>query len=382
MPLEVEFSAALAQLGPFGARPKLAIGCSGGADSTALALLTQDWAATHGGTVLALIVDHGLRPESAAQAAQTAQLLARRGIATKILTLTGLPTGPKLQETARTARHAALATAARAAGCLFLLLGHHAADQSETVSMRAARGQSGLEGMAASSARQDIVLLRPLLGIAPADLRDFLRTKNTPWIEDPSNTNPKFERIRIRQAGTSATPADPAARQALERDAADFLARHAVLRPEGFAILATATAPPAALAALLRVIGGRLYAPDQQKTAALAAALRPATLGGVRIAPAGRLGPGWLLAREPAACAPPIPATAGALWDHRFRLQEAAPGFTFGALGPDAASFRKSSTLPSLILRAMPCLRRDGEILFPALCQFTPPAPACHAFLS
>ncbi len=372
----------MTRLGPFGPSPKLAVGCSGGADSTALALLARDWAAADGGTVLALIVDHGLREDSAGEAARTARLLAGRGIAAKILPLAGLPTGPKLQESARAARHASLAAAARDAGCLFLLLGHHAADQAETVAMRAARGQSGLEGIAGFSARRDVVLLRPLLGVAPAALRDFLRSLDIGWIEDPSNKNPKFERVRIRQAGKSAMAADPASRQALEREVADFLARHAVLRQEGFAILAASSAPPAALAALLRVIGGRLYAPDQQAVGSLAAQLRPATLGGVRIALAGRLGPGWLLAREPAGCAQPMPAAAGALWDNRFRLARAAPGFIFGALGPDAARFRKSSTLPSLVLRAMPCLRRGAETVFPAPCHFTPPAPACHAFLS
>ncbi|MDE8349940.1 MAG: ATP-binding protein, partial [Acidocella sp.] len=55
----------MARLGPFGNAPRLAVAVSGGADSTALVLLAQSWAASQGGGLIAFIVDHGLRPESA-----------------------------------------------------------------------------------------------------------------------------------------------------------------------------------------------------------------------------------------------------------------------------------------------------------------------------
>ncbi|MCB5944892.1 tRNA lysidine(34) synthetase TilS [Acidocella sp. KAb 2-4] len=376
MPVRAAFNAALARLGPFGAAPRLAVAVSGGADSTALALLTQEFCAVQGGRLLALIVDHGLRAESAAEAALTASRLSARGIACKILTLAGLPRGAGLQRAAREARYAALARAAFDAGYLHLLLGHHAADQEETVAMRAARGQGGLEGMSAWSAREQVLLLRPLLGIRPAELRDYLRRQGMAWVEDPSNQAEKFERVRIRQAGLGQAPADPAARVAREQAAAAFLARHALLRPEGFAVLDAAAAPPAALAALIRSLGGALYPPRQANLATLAARLRPATLGGVRIAPAGRLGPGWLLAREAAACAPPVAAGPGARWDGRFILRDAAPGMRLGALGAEAAMFRGYRGLPSLVLRAMPALRGGGgHILFPAPVWFSPQLP-------
>jgi tRNA(Ile)-lysidine synthase len=377
-----QFAAAMARLGPYGPKPHLAVAVSGGADSTALALLVDGWVRKAGGRLTALVVDHGLRTESCAEAALTAARLAPRGIDSRVLKLSGLEGGAKLQERARAARHAALAQAARAAGALFLLLGHHHSDQAETVAMRAARGDSGLEGMAGWAARHDILLLRPLLDIAPERLRAFLKAENMEWVEDPSNADQKYERVRLRLGGAKAQPADSSLRQSVERDAADFLARCVVLRPEGFAVLHADTAPSAALAALLRVIGGANYPPDRAAIAGLAAALRPATLGGVRIAAAGKLGPGWLLAREFCACAPPVAAVPGAVWDNRFRLAEGVKGASFGALGEAARDFRRQSDLPALVLQTLPCLRLHGKT-WAAPARFTPPAPVtCHPFVA
>ncbi len=372
----------MARLGPFGPAPKLAVAVSGGADSTALALLAREWAGRNGGSVLALIVDHGLRPDSAAEAILVRDRLEAMRIEAKILTL-NLLGGARLQETARAARHAALAQAARAVGALFLLFGHHGGDQAETVAMRAARGNFGLEGMAGWTARDDVLLLRPLLGVQPEVLRAFLRTEKMQWVEDPSNADRKFERVRVRQDGGGMAPADAAPRRAAEQETADFLACHVTLRPEGFAVVHAGSVPPAALAALLRVIGGAKYPPRRDSVAALGENLRPATLGGVRVRKTAKFGGGWLLAREPAACAPPIPATENALWDSRFRLSAGQPGATIGALGADAAAFREGSDLPSLVLQTMPCFRGGGARLRLAPARFTPPEPASsHPFFN
>jgi tRNA(Ile)-lysidine synthase len=111
--------------------------------------------------------------------------------------------------------------------------------------------------------------------------------------------------------------------------------------------------------------------------------LRPATLGGVRIAPAGRLGPGWLLLREPACLAPPVPAGRGVLWDERFVLEGTPPPEQwFGALGPEAKLFRKTHNLPASLARTLPCLRDlAGTVTFPVAVKFAPPVPATsHPF--
>lgn len=379
MLLSGAFAAALSRLLPH-SPPRLALGVSGGADSSALALLADEYCRTHGGTVLALIVDHGLRAGAAAEAALTASRLAQRGIAAKIITLALAP-GPGVQARARDARHAALAAAAREAGFLYLALGHHAADQRETVAMRAARGEGGAEGMAAWAARRDVVLLCLLLRAEPESLRAYLTDQGMGWIEDPSNQSRRFERVRIRQDAAGLNPDGAAARAAREAGDAAFLARHAEIYPEGFALLDAGSAPPSALGALLRTLGGKRYPPRRDALARLAGMLRPATLGGVRIAPAGRLGPGWLLAREPAACAAPIAASSHALWDGRFTLlQDPERPATLGALGAQAAAFHGFNGLPTLVLRGLPALRpASGGLIFPAPVRFSPTLPASQA---
>jgi tRNA(Ile)-lysidine synthase len=368
----------MAGLGPFGAVPRLAIGVSGGPDSTALALLAHDWAAERGGDIKAYVVDHGLRPDSAAEAALTAQRLAARGIATQILHLPTPIIPPAIQEKARAARHAALQAAAFADARLHLLLGHHADDQAETVTMRAARGPSGAEGMAAWSARAHIVLLRPLLGMRKVQLRDYCLAQAVEWVEDPSNRDRKFERVRVREGGGLAAPDDGGTRRARDAEMAAFLGRCVTFRPEGFAVADCETLPPAALAAVLRVVGGSIYPPRQDAVARLAANLRPATLGGVRVM---RRRDGWYFCRE--RWAADISAHEGVIWDRRFRLDQAAPaGAMFGALAAAAMTlkFRKFNDLPFAVLRAMPCLRmQDGDILFPVQARFLPPGPAAGA---
>lgn len=365
----------MARLGPFGAAPRLAVGVSGGADSMALACLADHWARARGGTILALVADHGLRPAAAGEARRTAARLAGLGILTRRLDLQ-LEPGPALQARARAARHAALAAAARSAGMVHLLLGHHAQDQAELLAMRARRGPGGAAGMAAVSCRHDVAVLRPLLDVAPERLRDFLLRRGLDWVEDPSNRDPAFERARLRAEGCPA-PADlaaQAARLAVRRAAHDaasaetavFLARHATIRPEGFALVDTASLPPAALGALIRVLGGRIYPPRGTALADLAVGLRPATLGGVEIARAGRLGALWLLCREAAACAPPVPLAPDTVWDGRFRVVDPPHAWRGAAIGPlaaDAARLRARSALPARVLRGLPCIRRDDVIL-------------------
>src|SRR5690606_10395568 len=150
-PLEAsEFADLMAPLGPFGPEPRLAAGVSGGPHSLALALLADAWARARGGSLLALVADHGLRPGSGEEASTAATMLASRGIRSRILPL-GLGPGPRLQERARTARFEALLEACREEGRPWLLLGHHRGDQAETVLFRALRG-SGPDGLAGMSA--------------------------------------------------------------------------------------------------------------------------------------------------------------------------------------------------------------------------------------
>ena len=145
------FARLMAPFEPFETSPVLAVAVSGGRDSLALALLAHDWAAGRDGRVIGLIVDHGLRAESAAEAAATAERAGAPRHRQRDPAWSGAKPRAGLQEAARTARYRLLRDECRRRGILHLLLAHHADDQAETVAMRAARqsGPDGLAGMAA-----------------------------------------------------------------------------------------------------------------------------------------------------------------------------------------------------------------------------------------
>jgi tRNA(Ile)-lysidine synthase len=340
-----------------------------------LALLTAGW-----GNPVALIVDHGLRAESADEAALTAARLTSIGVPSQVIRLHDLGHGPALAARARAARYAALTEAALSAGCLDLLLAHHRADQAETLLMRRAAhsGPAGLAGMAAIVHTNALRIVRPLLDVAPTHLRAILRAAAVEWVEDPSNRNPAAQRTHIRTAladpeGTgaeiallvAATKESADARARLDAAIAQELAARAAVYPEGYAYLTPDLPSPEAVAALIHALGGGDYQPDRQAAARLAANQAPGVLAGMRIMRAGRLGPGWLLVREAAAMQPPVPAAPGTLWDRRFLVSvhaEVPRGAAIGALGADAARFRRATELPSAVLTALPALRINGML--------------------
>ncbi|HBK04420.1 MAG TPA: tRNA lysidine(34) synthetase TilS [Acetobacteraceae bacterium] len=362
-------------LGPYEPGPTLAVAVSGGADSMALAILTRDWVRDRGGSVIALVVDHGLRPASGDEARLTVDRLRRQDIPARLLTISNLTHGAALAERARISRYEALTAACAEAGIVHLLLGHHLGDQVETLAMRVLRGSltHGLAGMAALRETTHLRLLRPLLGIEPGEPRRLLNAKGIAWVEDPSNQNLLTMRARMRQ-GLAATPmAETGLRQALgaagrlrereEAATAAELADRAVIRPEGFALLSPGRISAGALAALIQAISGAAYPPGIAQVSDLASDPKPATVAGVRLLPAGRFGEGWLVIREEAAIGAPVPATNGAMWDGRFRTNGSGPaGATIGHLGDDAVLFKRGSRLPAAVLRTLPAVRM-GEML-------------------
>ncbi len=360
-----EFAALMAPLGPWAGDRRLAVAVSGGADSLCLAWLASRW-----GRPLALVVDHGLRPESADEASLAATRLARFGVSARILRLRHLSPGPGLAARARQARYAALQQAASAEGLSDLLVGHHARDQAETLLIReeSGSGPAGLAGMAHIVETPDLRLVRPLLDVAPERLRITLRASGIAWSEDPSNADTSVTRVRIRH-GLAGVPAPPApARHALRRAAlearqASCLAGRATLFPEGFALLTAGPIEPGGLAALIRALSGADYAPRSHALARLSRDPPRGTLGGVQFRPAGRLGAGTLAVREEAALAPPVAASPGAVWDRRWRLSAsgALPEHArLGAVGNDAPSLRRHTGLPACVVRALPALRAPG----------------------
>ncbi|MBV8521630.1 MAG: tRNA lysidine(34) synthetase TilS [Acetobacteraceae bacterium] len=396
----------MAKLGPFEPKPRIAAAVSGGADSMALAVLAGDWARRRGGSLLALIVDHGLRPESANEARLTRGRLDALGIAARVLPIDGLSHGPGLASRARAARFAVLEAACLSPGILHLLLGHHAADQAETLMMRSLSGSglAGYAGMAAVRETAWLRVIRPLLGVSPERLRATLRERRVAWVEDPTNSDRQWLRARLRPAALRAAYSLSAAalsagqaREAAELRRAAELSKQVSIWPEGYALLRPGPVSSSTLAAVIATISGSPFYPPLEATIRLAGDLRPATLHGVQILPARRLGTGWMIVREEASMATPVRAEHGIIWDRRFRVGTEAhlpAGCMVGGLGKDAAKLRRLSSLPSAVLRTLPCLR-NGDLLFsvphlgystvelcaPAPIAFAPPHPlACAPF--
>jgi tRNA(Ile)-lysidine synthase len=188
-------------------RPVLVLAVSGGPDSTALLMLAARWrkARRRGPALLAVTVDHGLRPEARHEAAAVKRLAGSLGVAHRTLRWTGRKPSSGMQERARLARYRLLAEAARKAGATDVLTAHTLDDQAETVLIRLARG-SGIGGLAAMSrvsplpGAADLSLVRPLLDVPKARLIATLRQAGVAYADDPSNRNPKFTRVRLRDA--------------------------------------------------------------------------------------------------------------------------------------------------------------------------------------
>lgn len=236
-----QFDDLMAPFAPFEAQPTLAVAVSGGRDSMALAVLANDWARAHGGSVLALIVDHRLRPGSSAEASTTTARLSALGITAEILAWDGPKPASRLQEAARATRYRLLFDACRHRGILHLLVAHHASDQSETIAMRAARasGPDGLAGIAAVVEHRSARLLRPLLGVPRERLTATVTERGVAWVDDPSNEDRRFERVRIRQdagAPGEGVEQSPGYRAAREREVAEVALEALEITSDGVAL--------------------------------------------------------------------------------------------------------------------------------------------------
>lgn len=205
----VRFAADLDVLLPADARIGLAV--SGGPDSLALLLLA---AAARTGLVEAATVNHGLRPESATEAAMVAALCQQLGVRHRTL-LADWAEAPSanVQAEARAMRYRLLNEWAIERGLDAVATAHHADDQAETLLMRLARG-AGVGGLGGTRARralsEQVLLIRPLLGWRKAELVRIVSDAGLTAADDPSNRDPKYDRNRVRQWLSKSDWADPA----------------------------------------------------------------------------------------------------------------------------------------------------------------------------
>ena len=267
----------------------LAIAVSGGVDSMALAWIAKAWQRESGCHLTALTVDHGLRSGSDQEARRVAAWMADWGLPHHILRWNGERPAAGIQDAARQARYELLTDWCRINSADALLVAHTLEDQAETFLMRLLRGSGvdGLAGMRAASMVNGLPLLRPLLGVAKSDLKNELRNVDQDWIEDPSNQDERFTRVRVRRWSSTllglGLDADRLCKLAANfgtlRESLEDVTHHAVsdlvtFDPGGWAELPQdilCRAPDALarrmLLSLLRSVGGKYHAPRSDRVA-------------------------------------------------------------------------------------------------------------------
>lgn len=318
---------------------RLLVAISGGSDSTGLLVALKRVLADSGSrhSLVAVTVDHALRPDSSGEARAVAQLCASLDIPHRIMTWYGTKPTSGISAAAREARYRLLADAAADFGATAIVTGHTADDQDETIAMRAARAEDdnlGLSGMAeAMLYHRRIWVLRPFLSVRREAIRDYLSATGLGWIDDPSNADRRYERVRVRQDRDAG--ARPSADEAIERrrqlskGAALMIARCAMLHAGCLIALApdALNAEPKilrhALATLVAVAGGR---PHRPSTAAMDKLIQLFASGSPGRMTLGRTlvqfrRDGVYLLREIRDVLPrPVPAHSTILWDGRYRI--------------------------------------------------------------
>ncbi|WLA81878.1 tRNA lysidine(34) synthetase TilS [Bradyrhizobium elkanii] len=182
--------------------PAILLAVSGGPDSVALMWLAVRWrrALAQGPRLVAVTVDHGLRPEAAREARDVKRLARSLELPHHTLRWTGPKPGTGVPAAARAARYRLLAQAARKHGATHILTAHTRDDQAETLLMRMLRGSgvAGLSAMARETKRDGVLLTRPLLDISKAQLIATLKKARIGFADDPTNRDRSYTRPRLR----------------------------------------------------------------------------------------------------------------------------------------------------------------------------------------
>lgn len=421
---DLEADAAFSGLARF---DHVSLAVSGGPDSMALMVLAAEWRARGklaAPSLSVATVDHGLRPESRSEAELVGRAAERLGLPYAILTWEGAKPRTGVAAAARAARYRLLEEHAPTIGgdSVAIATAHHLDDQAETFVMRLARGAGidGLSGMRSErpvSSRSRIALVRPLLGFEKARLIATVAERGIVHVEDPSNTDDRYERTRVRSAlvelaaaglppealATSARRLGDA-REALAYAEEQFIASLNIsFGNEVFATLDRRAfdAGPAFLrqkvmARLIARFGGDSPEPQLSEIEALSSRLRgeekcSATLGGAMISIGPRFIRCWREAGRLDHTEIELPPRALRIWDNRFALcwsaenegQGAEPKGRktitvkpLGVAGYGAISHRLRDELrpPARAAAALPSFWAGGELVAaPSLAPFALP---------
>jgi tRNA(Ile)-lysidine synthase len=336
-----------------------------------------------GWEVRAVTLDHGLRPEAVEEAAFVGRVCAEIGVTHDVLRWEGPRETGNLMDQARRARLRLIAGWARGAGVGHVVLGHTADDQGETFLMRLARG-SGIDGLSAMRAVWEeggVTWMRPLLWWPRRNLRAYLEAIGQTWVEDPTNDDEGFARVRVRRAmpgladiGLDGALLAHAARNlAAARDALDAWCREVAepaLRFEGGDAVIRHDVLMGAHPEVRRRLINRLltwvatadYAPVAWKLFKLEASIangRGHTLHGCLVRVAG----GEVRITREAAAVAGVVARVGEVWDGRWLVE--GPEGEVRALGEAVAEVAdwRAAGLPRATLVASPAVWRDGVLV-------------------
>jgi tRNA(Ile)-lysidine synthase len=354
----------------------LAVAVSGGGDSMALLLAVAETCGPH--HLTALTVDHALRPTAAAEARQVKRWCKVLGIKHVTLKWHHGPVTSGIQAKARAARYDLMASWCRKHDVPCLLTAHTKDDQAETVAMRQARTTSAksLAAIWPEVKVQGLTILRPLLTKSRRQLRNFLLARDQPWLEDPSNQDPRFERVRLRQNGVAAGLAKSATAAQRETRAQQAAAKNWLvenLRQDASGMVMFSTSALAKLEAaasdtvlihILEILGGK--APDLARRTALLNWLQKPdaprrSLGGAIFAVRKSL---VIAGREPAriATAPlKLSPLRPKLWDGRFAA--CGPAGSTITSKSQVKTLKRIKYLPAFVDQGLPVILLDNEIL-------------------
>lgn len=361
----------------------LLVAFSGGGDSTgllwALATVLKSRAPSPI-TLHSCTIDHDLRPGSAEEAACAGAISRRLGVSHIILPWRHTRPTTGLQAAARRARYRLLTQEGVRLGAVAVLSGHNRDDQLETIAMRRARGEGeGLSGMARSVLLEGRMwLVRPLLGLSRETIRLALREEGLDWIDDPSNSNGHFERVRLRGQKQPHDFPSPETRLSAARRQAEWLSRNvrviagAAACVERAALDDLADADQArALFKLSAALAGKVFLPSSDQRARIAAALSVSKSG--RVTCGGTvfdLRAGGLYLYRESRNLPVLTLQPGeeGVWDGRFLMcNRGTETVTISAAGAGsglAERFEREG-LPAAIARraapAMPFIASDGK---------------------
>ena len=390
--------------------------------------LAADWC-RHNNRPLPCVVtvDHRLRENSATEAATVSSWAAARGLEHKTLQWQGTKKLGNIQAQARQARYERIGEWMKENSIQSLVTGHTLDDHAETFLIRLARG-SGLEGLTGMSAStpfpspmyRDLTLLRPLLGFAHERLKETLRLLDQPWIEDPTNSNPRYLRAQLRDLTPSLhavgiTPEKLAAtmqhlgraNDAIRAQSYELIGRAAPIERWGYALIDVneyRKAPPEvalrALSRLLQTIGGQNYPPEFESIENTLKWLRGKdgllmgrTLGGCRLHK--KPGEQVLVAREEAdaqnATTLELHPGGEGLWDGRFVVtipqSEMFGPYRVQAINDDALrQLGRKGEFPPLepnrIAKTLPCIWRGDVCIAAPTLKAMDNFPATVRFLS